>query len=91
MNPIKRRREALGRTQEAVSECSGISVAQLSRLENGRHLPQRRTLIALAAALGCPVDVLRDEIVIGGASCPGCGAALKEDTAICALCCEVVR
>jgi len=90
-NAIRRRREAANLTQEQVEQRSGISVSQLSRLENGRHLPQRRTLIALASALGCAPDALRDEIMVGGASCPGCGAALSPDTAICPLCCEVTK
>lgn len=48
---IKRTRESLGLTQEAL--CDGIcSVETLSRIENGRHVPGRSNFQALMERMG---------------------------------------
>jgi transcriptional regulator with XRE-family HTH domain len=48
-------------TLAQLSELSGISVAHLSRLENGRRTPTVRLLLQLARALGVPLGALVGE------------------------------
>jgi transcriptional regulator with XRE-family HTH domain len=58
---IRRRREELGLTQEALAELvgEGVRQAEISRLENDRIvLPRRQRLEQIAAALDVPIGVL---------------------------------
>lgn len=48
-------------TLAQLSELSGVSVAHLSRLENGERTPTVRLLLQLARALGVPLGVLVGE------------------------------
>ncbi len=48
-------------TLAQLSELSGISVAHLSRLENGQRTPTVRLLLQLARALGVPLGALVGE------------------------------
>ncbi|HAG9930952.1 TPA: helix-turn-helix domain-containing protein [Escherichia coli] len=59
---IRRMREAAKLSQQELAEKSGISKAQISRLENGTQKnPQIQTVIALATELGTTVE----EIIFG--------------------------
>jgi len=49
---IKSARENRGMTQTALAQAMGVADAQVSRWENGRVVPQRRNLEAIANALG---------------------------------------
>jgi transcriptional regulator with XRE-family HTH domain len=58
---IRRRREELGLTQEALAELvgEGVRQAEISRLENDRIvLPRRQRLEQIATALDVPIGVL---------------------------------
>lgn len=56
---VRRRRLALGLTQEALAERSGLSPHHLSTLENDHRDPRVSTLIAVANALRvCPGSLL---------------------------------
>jgi tetratricopeptide (TPR) repeat protein/transcriptional regulator with XRE-family HTH domain len=61
---LRRRREALLITQEALAEGAGLSVRAIRYLESGRTRPRRHTRDAIRAALerlaGPPDDVLPD-------------------------------
>jgi DNA-binding XRE family transcriptional regulator len=54
------RAERLGRswTLERMSKLTGLKVPNLSRLENGKHLPSLETLERVADAFGMPVAAL---------------------------------
>jgi transcriptional regulator with XRE-family HTH domain len=58
---IKRRRQFLDLSQEALAERSGIHRTQFSLYENGRRMPLASSLIRLAAAL----EVSVDQLVVG--------------------------
>jgi transcriptional regulator with XRE-family HTH domain len=45
-------------TLEKMSKLTGLKVPNLSRLENGRHLPSLETLEKVADAFGMPVAAL---------------------------------
>jgi len=55
---IKRRRNFLDLSQEALAERAGIHRTQISFYENGERMPLAATLIKLAAALGISVGRL---------------------------------
>jgi transcriptional regulator with XRE-family HTH domain len=55
---IKRRRNFLDLSQEAVADRAGIHRTLISNYEHGRRMPLTSTLIKLAAALGVSVDQL---------------------------------
>ncbi|HEY0280159.1 MAG TPA: helix-turn-helix transcriptional regulator [Solirubrobacterales bacterium] len=55
---IKRRRQFLDLSQEALAERAGIHRTQISLYENGERMPMTSTLLKLAAALGVSVDQL---------------------------------
>ncbi len=48
---IRKRREALGLTQEALCERAGISIDAVTRIENGKRVPSLSTLARIAGAL----------------------------------------
>ncbi|EKC2492427.1 helix-turn-helix domain-containing protein [Salmonella enterica] len=59
---IRRMREAAKYSQQELADKSGISKAQISRLENGTQKnPQIQTVIALATELGATIE----EVVFG--------------------------
>jgi transcriptional regulator with XRE-family HTH domain len=55
---IKRRRNFLDLSQEALAERAGIHRTQISFYENGERMPLTSSLIRLAAALGISVGQL---------------------------------
>jgi transcriptional regulator with XRE-family HTH domain len=55
---IRRRRNLLELSQEALAERAGIHRTQISLYENGERMPLASSLIKLAAALGIPVGRL---------------------------------
>lgn len=55
---IKRRRNLLDLSQEALAERAGIHRTQISFYENGERMPLASSLIKLAAALGISVGRL---------------------------------
>jgi transcriptional regulator with XRE-family HTH domain len=72
---IKRRRNFLDMSQEALAERTGIHRTQFSLYENGQRMPLTSTLIKLAAGLGVSVDQLVGGIKweVTGPSLPGLG------------------
>lgn len=58
---LKRLRERAGLSQKALSEVTGLTVKQISKLENGRAEPKYLTLLAFSAAIGVPIDAFRGE------------------------------
>jgi transcriptional regulator with XRE-family HTH domain len=55
---IKRRRNFLDLSQEALAERAGVHRTQISLYENGERMPLASSLIKLAAALGISVGQL---------------------------------
>lgn len=55
---IKRRRQFLDLSQEALAERAAIHRTQISLFEHGERMPMASTLVRLAAALGVSVDQL---------------------------------
>jgi transcriptional regulator with XRE-family HTH domain len=55
---VKRRRQYLDLSQEALAERAGIHRTQISLFEHGERMPLTATLVKLAAALGVSVDQL---------------------------------
>lgn len=53
---IKQIRQHKGLTTRQLSELSGISKSQISRIENNQQMPTIDTLCRLATALNTPVD-----------------------------------
>ncbi|MBS1885612.1 MAG: helix-turn-helix transcriptional regulator [Actinobacteria bacterium] len=58
---IKRRRQFLDLSQEALAERAGIHRTQISLFENGERMPLVVTLVKLAAALG----VSESQLLVG--------------------------
>ena len=58
---IKRRREALGISQNQLAKRSGCAQSTLSAIENTTKKPSSETLAGIAEALGCTVAELRGE------------------------------
>jgi len=54
-------RKSKGLSQEALAEESGVSLRTIQRVEQGDTVPRGYTLQALAAALGVPLEALREE------------------------------
>ena len=53
---LRWRREALGLTLADVSQRSGVTIAQLSRIENGLADPRYSTLVRILDATGASLD-----------------------------------
>ena len=53
---IKQIRQHKGLTTRQLSELSGISKSQISRIENNQQMPTIDTLCRLAEALQAPID-----------------------------------
>lgn len=58
---IKDAREVLGWTREILAAYSGVSVSTIGRIERGEMKPRAGSVIALAMALGIPVEELAAE------------------------------
>ncbi len=54
-------RKSKGLSQEALAEEAGVSLRTIQRVEQGDTVPRGYTLQALAAALGVPLEALREE------------------------------
>lgn len=65
---IRRRRQYLDLSQEALAERAGIHRTQITHFEHGERMPLTSTLVKLAAALGVSVDQL---LVGAGWEVPG--------------------
>ena len=63
MNGLKQIRDRKLLTQEQVASVSGVSVATLSRIENGRVVPKYKTLRAIAESLDLPLETVREAIL----------------------------
>lgn len=57
---VRRRRTALGMTQEQLAAKVGMNRPDLSDIENGKHSPTLKTIERLAAALDVPPSALVD-------------------------------
>lgn len=57
-NSIKRRREALGWTQEDLAKRTGIAQNKISNFENGVHMPRRADLLKLCEVFHCNIGDL---------------------------------
>lgn len=55
---VRERREELGLTQEAVADATGITTKRIWQIEARRANPTHSTLLAIAAALYVPVEML---------------------------------
>ena len=55
---IRQLRESAGLTQEALAQAAGIGRVTLVRIEKGEQSPRYETLVALARALGQPIQEL---------------------------------
>ena len=63
MNGLKKLRDRKLLTQEQIADISGVSVATISRIENGRVAPKYKTLRALAKAMDVPIETVREVIL----------------------------
>jgi transcriptional regulator with XRE-family HTH domain len=63
LNGLKQLRDRRLLTQSQVASMSGVSVATLSRIENGRVVPKYKTLRAIAQSLGLPIETVREAIL----------------------------
>lgn len=57
VSDIVKRRKMLGLTQDEVAKKSGLSQAQVARLENSSQIPRVDTLIKVAVALGMNIHL----------------------------------
>jgi len=58
MSKLKEIRTAAGLTQDKLAEITGISQANICRIENGINIPTIETAKKLAVALNCKIDDL---------------------------------
>lgn len=58
---MKKRREALGLTQQALSKLSGVPQSTISAVECGARIPKEDTMVMIAAGLRCSVGELLGE------------------------------
>lgn len=63
MDGLKQIRENKVITQEELASKSKVSVATISRIENGRVIPKYKTLRALAEAVELPIERFREVIL----------------------------
>lgn len=68
MNGLKQLRERKLLTQEQLAAKSGVSVATISRIENGKVIPGYNTLRAIAEVMEVPVERVREVILSKQAS-----------------------
>ena len=72
-------RKGNGFSQEALAECSGVSLRTIQRVERGATIPRGHTAQALAAALGVSLATLQTPDAPGVAGPPGAAPALRTD------------
>lgn len=58
---IKDKRIAVGMSQEALAQASGVSRVAIARYETGERVPSITIAARIAKALGCKVDDLIDK------------------------------
>lgn len=58
---MKKRREALGLSQQALSNISGVPQSTISAVENGTRIPKEDTMVMIANGLSCSVGELLGE------------------------------
>ena len=58
---MKKRREALGLSQQALSKLSGVPQSTISAVESGARIPKEDTMVMIAAGLRCTVGELLGE------------------------------
>lgn len=59
---LKEARKAIGFSQEILSELSGVTQAQISRIENGAYFPMESTQIALQKAINIKIDFIQTRV-----------------------------
>ena len=59
---IIKRREQLGLTVTQLADRVGVSTASICQYESGYATPSLKTVLALAAVLGCTVEDLTKEV-----------------------------
>lgn len=64
---IQRKRQGEGLSLREVSAITGVSAATLSRIENGKGVPDSTTLVRLAGWLGIPLDGLMKGLLLPSA------------------------
>lgn len=76
-------RKSKGLSQEALAEEAGVSLRTIQRVEQGDTVPRGYTLQALAAALGVPLEALRENQAPDAppAEVPAAPPTLKPDAA----------
>lgn len=55
---IRKLREQKGYSQKKLAEISGVEPSMLNKYENGKKIPNHRTVQKIASALGCEVGQL---------------------------------
>ena len=58
---MKKRREALGLSQQALSNISGVPQSTISAVESGVRIPKEDTMVMIANGLKCTVGELLGE------------------------------
>jgi len=58
---VRELRERMGMTLEQLARKSGIGISTLSEIESAHHSPRLKTIVALANALGVPLEALLHE------------------------------
>lgn len=58
---MKKRRESLGLSQQALSNISGVPQSTISAVENGTRIPKEDTMVMIAQGLRCTVGELLGE------------------------------
>lgn len=53
---LVQRRKQLGMTQQALADSACVSVASISKIENGKAVPKADTLARLSEALMCRME-----------------------------------
>ena len=73
---VRRRREALGLTQEDLGEAAGLHVTYVRKIESGRHNPSVQVVWLLAKGLGVSFSALCTdvEVEVGAEDSPSEGA-----------------
>lgn len=58
---MKKRREALGISQQTLSKISGVPQSTISAVESGARIPKEDTMVMIANGLNCTVGELLGE------------------------------
>ncbi|OKP81593.1 transcriptional regulator [Paenibacillus sp. P3E] len=62
---LKQRLREIGKTQQWLSEVTGLSKAQISDYANNRKVMKLSTAKTIATAIGCNIDDLYEFIKVG--------------------------